>query len=103
VTTYGGGLIVVLFFFGLSAGIIGKTKGSSFWLWFAVGFFTAFIGPIAALVSRNERNELRRQCPGCGKVVKIYDALCTRCGTELEFPQQAIVPEAAATRRVRRA
>ena len=97
-TTYGGGLIVVLFFFGLSAGIIGKTKGSSFWLWFAVGFFTAFIGPIAALVSRNERNELRRQCPGCGKVVKLHDALCTRCGTELDFPDVAIESVSSAAR-----
>ena len=88
--------VVILFFFGLSAGIIGKTKGGSFWLWFAVGFFTTFIGPIAALVSRNEREELRRQCPTCGRVCKLYDALCVRCGTELEFPERALAPESAA-------
>ena len=28
----------MLFFFGLSAGAIGKIKGSSFFLWFLVGF-----------------------------------------------------------------
>src|SRR5437773_3216156 len=39
-----------------------------------------------SLASRFENRELRRQCPGCGKVVKLHDALCTRCGTELEFP-----------------
>ena len=32
-------------------------------------------------------------CPGCGRVTKIYDAICTRCGTELEFPDVAIAPE----------
>jgi hypothetical protein len=26
-------------------------------------------------------------------VTKIYDALCTRCGTELDFPVVAIAPE----------
>ena len=91
----GGALIVILTSFGLSAGIIGKLKGSSFWLWFAAGFFVPFLGVIAALLSRNERDELRRQCPGCGKIVKLHDALCTRCGTELEFPSEAIPPESA--------
>ena len=26
-------------------------------------------------------------------MTKIYDALCTRCGAELEFPDVAIAPE----------
>jgi hypothetical protein len=26
-------------------------------------------------------------------VTKIYDALCTRCGEELEFPEVALAPE----------
>ena len=30
-----------------------------------------------------------------GKVVKLYDAVCMRCGEELEFPDVAIAPEAA--------
>ena len=51
------------------------------------------LGLIAALAFRIERDELRKQCPTCGKVTKIYDALCTRCGAELEFPEVAIAPE----------
>ena len=94
----GGALIVILTCFGLSAGIIGKLKGSSFWLWFAAGFFVPFLGVIAALLSRNEHDELRRLCPGCGRVVKIYDQICTRCGTELEFPSEALPPESATPR-----
>jgi hypothetical protein len=26
-------------------------------------------------------------------VTKIYDALCTRCGTELDYPDVPIAPE----------
>ena len=26
-------------------------------------------------------------------MTKIYDALCTRCGTELDFPERAVAPE----------
>ena len=62
--------LVILFFCGLSAGTIGKIKGSSFVLWFAVGFFLPLIGTIAALASRNERFEPTRECPECGSTVK---------------------------------
>ena len=34
-----------------------------------------------------------------GKVVKLHDALCTRCGTELDFPDVAIASEADSARR----
>ena len=51
------------------------------------------IGLVAAIAYRVERDELRRECPNCGRVTKIYDALCTRCGAELEFPEVAIAPE----------
>jgi hypothetical protein len=33
-------------------------------------------------------------------VVKLHDAICTRCGTELEFPDTAIASEDAMRRRV---
>jgi hypothetical protein len=33
-------------------------------------------------------------------VLKLHDAICTRCGTELEFPESAIVSEDAMRRRV---
>ena len=91
--------LVICFSFGLAGGLVGKMKGSSFWLWFAISAVLPFAGLIAALMYRSERDELRRQCPGCGRIVKLHDALCTRCGTELEFPDVAIVPESAAMRR----
>jgi hypothetical protein len=91
--------LVICFSFGLSGGIIGKLKGSSFWLWFLISAIVPFIGLAAAVLYRNEREELRRQCPGCGKVVKLHDALCTRCGTELEFPDVAIEPESVTAMR----
>jgi hypothetical protein len=85
--------VVIAVCFGLSGGMIGKLKGGSFWLWFLISGVIPVLGLIAALAFRIERDELRKQCPTCGKVTKIYDALCTRCGTELDFPEVAIAPE----------
>ena len=88
--------ILICAFFGLAGGFVGKVKGSSFWLWFAISAVLPFIGLLAALLYRVDRDELRRQCPNCGKIVKLHDALCTRCGHELDFPETAIVPESQA-------
>jgi hypothetical protein len=93
------GLLVILFFFGLAGGIIGRIKGSSFFIWFLISGLVPFVGLLTAMFYRYENQELRRQCPSCGSVVKLHDALCTRCGTELEFPDVAIAPEAAMRRR----
>jgi hypothetical protein len=87
--------LIVCFFFGLAGGIVGKIKGSSFFLWFLISALLPFAGLLTAIAYRYERDELRRQCPGCGKIVKLHDALCTRCGTELDFPEVAILPESA--------
>jgi hypothetical protein len=91
----GMGLLVIMFFFGLAGGVVGKLKGSSFFTWFLISGLVPFLGLLAALCYRWENRELRRQCPGCGRVVKLHDAICTRCGTELEFPNVAIASEAA--------
>jgi hypothetical protein len=88
--------IVLAFSFALAGGIVGKIKGSSFFIWFLISGVLPVIGLVAALLYRSEHDEVRRQCPGCGKIVKLHDALCTRCGTELEFPDVAIEPESAA-------
>jgi hypothetical protein len=89
------GLLVIMFFFGLAGGIIGRIKGSSFFLWFLIAGLIPFLGLLTAVCYRYDNHELRRQCPGCGKVVKLHDALCTSCGTELEFPDVAIASEAS--------
>jgi hypothetical protein len=89
------GLLVILFCFGLAGGIVGKLKGSSFVLWFLISFCVPFIGLLTAVFYRHDDEELRRQCPGCGRITKLHDAVCTRCGTELKFPDVAIASEAA--------
>jgi hypothetical protein len=91
----GMGLVVILLFFGLAGGIIGRLKGSSFFIWFLIAGLIPFIGLLSAVLYRFDNQELRRQCPGCGRVIKLHDAVCTRCGEELEFPEVAIASEAA--------
>src|SRR5262245_32121303 len=85
--------VIIAVCFGLWGGVVGRIKGSSFWLWFLISGLVPVFGLLAAIAHRSERNELRRQCPRCGRVTKIYDAICTRCGEELEFPDVAIAPE----------
>ncbi len=70
----------------LAGGVIGRSKGSSFFLWATVSLVVPVIGPLFALLYRSERDEPRRACPTCGKVVPIYQAVCNRCGTELDYP-----------------
>jgi hypothetical protein len=86
--------LVILFFFGLSAGVVGRYKGSSFFLWFLIGFCLPFLGTLAALLFRSERNEPRRRCDRCGTEVRLHDQVCMRCGEDLVFPDEA--PEGAA-------
>ena len=93
-STAGLGLIVILLCFGVAGGIVGRIKGGSFWMWFVVSFCVPFVGLLTAVFYRYEREELRRQCPRCGRIVQLHDAVCMRCGTELEFPEVAIAPGA---------
>jgi len=77
----------------LLGGFIGRSKGSSFLLWFLISGLVPLLGPLAAAFYRSEREELRRQCPSCGRVVMLHDAKCMGCGAELDFPDVAIAPE----------
>lgn len=88
--------VVLAFSFALAGGLVGKLKGSSFFIWFLISGLLPVLGLAAALLYRVEHDEVRRQCPGCGKIVKLHDAVCMRCGTELDFPDVAIEPESAA-------
>ena len=92
------GLLVILFLFGLSGGIVARVNGGSFLVWFLISFCIPFLGLLAAIFMRHENTELRRQCPTCGKVLKLHDAVCMRCGAELEFPDTALASEAAVRR-----
>ncbi len=89
----GGAYIVIALSFGLAGGIVGKIKGSSFLIWFIIAAVVPVVGLLTAIVYRSERDELRRPCPTCGRICKLHDALCVRCGTELEFPDRALASE----------
>jgi len=88
--------LLICLWFGIAGAVVARIKGSSMVLWFVISAVLPVIGLLALVLYRNERDEPVRQCPGCGKVVKAYDALCTRCGTELEYPDELIAPETPA-------
>lgn len=79
--------------FGLSAGMIGRMKGSSFGIWFLIGAILPVLGTICALLSRSERVELRRHCEQCQTVLPLYTQVCTVCGRDLDFPEYALSSE----------
>lgn len=87
----GGEYLVIVFFFGLATGIIGKGKGSSFWIWFLVGAVLPVLGLVAVVLYRSEKLEPERRCPHCGKIVKLYVQVCPRCGSELFLPDPSEV------------
>lgn len=84
--------VIIFLFCGLSAGIVAKLKGSSFFIWFLIGAVLPVIGTIAALASRIEGRELRRRCERCSAVVPLSTQVCTTCGLDLDFPDVAIAP-----------
>jgi hypothetical protein len=86
--------LVLMFFFGLSAGVIGKIKGSSFFVWFLVGAGLPLIGTIAAVLYRFENQEPRRRCDECGAMLPITSQVCRRCGADQEYPREIYVRSA---------
>ena len=92
--------LLLALWFGLATGLVGRVRGSSFFIWFVIGAVVP--GDRAGRGARStapSSDEVRRQCPTCGKLVKLHDAMCMRCGTDLDFPEFAIEPESAAARR----
>ena len=77
--------VFVAVFFGIASAVVARSKGSSGFLWFLIGAIVPGIGLIAAIAYRSEDDEPRRQCPGCGRVCMLHDALCVGCGTELDY------------------
>jgi len=86
---------VICLWFGVAGAVVARIKGSSMFLGFLISAILPVAGLLALVLYRSDRDEPRRQCPGCGKIVMAHDALCMRCGTELEFPDELIAPEAA--------
>ena len=82
----GGAYVIIALTFGIATGVIGRRKGSSFFIWFLVGTVLPILGLIAVILYRAETEEPERRCPRCGKVQKLYVQVCTRCGAELYLP-----------------
>ena len=77
----------------IAAGVIGRMKGSSVFIWTLIGLGLPVIGPIAALLYRNEDDEPRRHCPRCGAEHKIHVQVCTRCGLDMDLPaDEDVIP-----------
>ena len=89
---------VILVAFGLATAIIGRSKGSSFFIWFFVGAVLPLIGLIAVVLYRVERDEPERRCPRCGRIQKIYVQVCRTCGEDLYLPDPSDVRHPAAVR-----
>jgi hypothetical protein len=91
--------LIICFFFGLAGGVVGRMKGSSFFLWFLISALVPFAGLLAAILYRYDREEPRRRCPRCGKVLKLHDQVCMRCGEDLDFPLDLAGPPLPLERR----
>jgi hypothetical protein len=88
--------IVIALSFAFAGGFVGRLKGSSFFIWFLISGAFPIIGLAAAVLYRYDTDEPRRTCPTCGHICMLHDALCTRCGSELDFPEECeIVPPVA--------
>jgi ribosomal protein S27AE len=103
VSLAGGAYLFIALSFGIAGGIVGRIKGSSFVVWFLISGLVPFFGLLAAVCYRSEKAEERRSCPGCGRIVFLHDTLCTRCGTELYYPDEPgeIIPPELETGRLR--
>ena len=87
----GGAYLLVALTFALSTGLIGRSKGSSFFIWFIVGGVLPLFGLIAVVLYRTETVEPERTCPRCGATQKLYVQVCRRCGEDLYLPDPSEV------------
>ena len=72
---------------GLATGIVGRGKGSSFFVWLLIGTVLPILGLIAVILYRYEKDEPERRCPRCGKVHKLYVQVCNACGEDMYLPE----------------
>jgi hypothetical protein len=79
--------LLIAFSFGLATAIIGRAKGSSFFIWLIVGTVLPLLGLIAVILYRYEKIEPERRCPRCGKVHKLYVQVCNSCGEDMYLPE----------------
>lgn len=87
----GGLYLLIALSFGFATGLVGRSRGSSFLIWFVVGAVLLVFGLIAALLFRYDKAEPERRCPRCGAVQKLYVQVCRRCGEDLYLPDPSEV------------
>ena len=87
--------LIIALCFGLGGALVARAKGNSMIVWFLISATIPILGLVAAVAYRSEAEEPRRLCPRCGRECMLHDALCTRCGTELEWTDEVLPPPAA--------
>ena len=83
--------VLIAILFGIATGFVGRSRGSSFFIWLLIGTVLPIIGLVAAILYRHESDEPERRCPRCGKVVKLYVQVCPICGEDLYLPDPSEV------------
>lgn len=88
----GGAYLVLMAFSGLSAGIVARSRGNSFWLWFFLGLcmIIPFLGTVLAYLYRRGDEDEYHECPECGGLNPLWAQTCGRCGRDLDFPEDAV-------------
>jgi hypothetical protein len=81
--------VVIAVLSGLATGIIGRSKGSSFFIWLLIGTVLPLLGLVVVVLYRREKDEPLRRCPACNRVVALYVQVCPGCGEDLFLPDQA--------------
>jgi hypothetical protein len=93
----GGAYVLIALTFGIATGVIGRSKGSSFFIWFLIGTVLPVLGLIGVILYRPESGEAERTCTTCGKRLKLYVQVCPRCGTDLYLPEAPEAGQAGAS------
>lgn len=91
--------VFILLLLGIATAIVGRAKGSSFFVWFLVGTVLPVIGLAAAILYRYEKDDPLRRCPRCGRVHRIEVQVCRFCGEDLFLPDPSEVRQPSDLRR----
>ena len=83
--------LLIAILFGIATGAIGRSKGSSFFIWFLIGTVLPLLGLVAVVLYRYEKAEPERRCPRCSHIVKLYVQVCPVCGEDLYLPDPSEV------------
>ena len=83
----GGAYVLIALCFAVASGLVGRGKGSSFFIWFMIGGVLPIMGLVAAILYRSEHTEPERRCPRCGAIHKIHVQVCRRCGLDMDLPE----------------